>query len=311
MHLLLHKHWNIRPDIERAIVHQQPIVALETAVLTHGLPFPTNVELAKKMETTVLDEKAIPATIGLVNGKVQIGLTEKQISFLGDPQTPKRKISQRDFGVAMVTEQNGGTTVGGSMVAASKAGIRVFATGGIGGVHREPPYDISADLIALHSIPMIVVCSGAKSILNLPATLEVLESYGVPIIGYKTDEFPAFFSAHSGLNVTAQVDSAKMIAKIAREQWLTGLRSAILVVQPPPAESALPAEEMEEIIQAAVKEASEKRIRGAAVTPYLLDRINQISNGKSMHTNLALLENNARLAAKIAKAYYKSQNKTV
>jgi pseudouridine-5'-phosphate glycosidase len=311
MHLLLHKHWNIRPDIERAIVHQQPIVALETAVLTHGLPYPTNIDLSKKMETTVIEEKAIPATVGIVNGKVQIGLTEKQINFLGNPQTVKRKISQRDFGIAMVTEANGGTTVGGTMVAASKAGIRVFATGGIGGVHREPPFDISADLMALHNIPMIVVCSGAKSILNLPATLEVLESYGIPIVGYKTDEFPAFFAAQSGLKVTAEIDSAKTIAKLAREQWLTGLRSAILVVQPPPEDVAVQADEMEEIIQAAVKEASEKDIHGSALTPYLLDRINQLSEGKSMRANLALLENNARLAAKIAKAYYKSQNKIV
>ena len=311
MHLLLHKHWNIRPDIERAIVHQQPIVALETAVLTHGLPFPTNIDLAKKMESSVIEEKAIPATIGIVNGKVQIGLTEKQINLLGNPQTPKRKISQRDFGIAMVTEQNGGTTVGGTMVAASKAGIRIFATGGIGGVHREPAFDVSADLMALHNIPMIVVCSGAKSILDLPATLEVLESYGVPIIGYKTNEFPAFFAAQSGLSVTAQIDSAKMIAKIAREQWLTGLRSAILVVQPPPPEMAMQAEEMEDIIKVAVKEASENNIRGAALTPYLLDRINYISEGKSMRANLALLENNARLAAKISKAYYKTQNKNI
>ena len=311
MHLLLHKHWTIRPDIERAIVHQQALVALETAVLTHGLPYPTNVELAKKMEAKVIQEKGIPATIGIVNGKVQIGLTEKQIEFLGNPETAKRKISQKDFGIAMVSEQNGGTTVGGTMVAASKAGIRVFATGGIGGVHRDTPFDISADLMALHNIPMIVVCSGAKSILNLPATLEMLESYGVPVIGYKTDEFPAFFSEHSGLKVTAQIDSAKMIAKIAREQWLTGLRSAILVVQPPPTEFAMQADEMEDIIQIAIHEASEKMIRGAALTPYLLDRINQISEGKSLHANLALLENNARLAAKISKAYYKSQNKTL
>ncbi|MBI9048592.1 MAG: pseudouridine-5'-phosphate glycosidase [Anaerolineaceae bacterium] len=311
MNLLLHKRWNIRPDVERAIVHQQPIVALETAVVTHGLPFPTNLALAQKMEQVILEEKALPATIGVLDGKVQIGLNENQLAELADPKTEVQKISQRDFGIALVSGFNGGTTVGGTMVAASKAGIRIFATGGIGGVHREPAFDVSADLMALNSIPMIVVCSGAKSILNLSATIEVLESYGVPVIGYKTDEFPAFYAAESGLPVTTRVDSVKMIAKIAREQWRSGLRNAILVVQPPPQESALPAAEMETIIQAAIEDARNKNIFGAALTPYLLDRINQLSEGRSMFANLALLENNARLAAKISRAYYKSRDKMI
>jgi pseudouridine-5'-phosphate glycosidase len=306
MNLSLHKHWKIRPDIERALTHQHPVVALETAVLTHGLPYPNNLQLVQEMETIVRQENALPATIGILDGKMVIGLNEDQLATLADPQTVVRKISQRDIGVALATDLNGGTTVGASIVAATKAGLRVFATGGIGGVHREPPFDVSADLIALHSVPMIVVCSGAKSILNLPATLEVLESYGIPVLGYQTDEFPAFYAGSSGLKVTARVDSVKVIAEIAREQWLSGLRNSILVVQPPPADSAMRAEEMEEIIAQAVAMATQNNIQGSNLTPYLLNKVNELSQGQSMKANLALLKNNARLAAQIACEYHPS-----
>jgi pseudouridine-5'-phosphate glycosidase len=287
MNLSLHKHWKIRPDIERALTHQHPVVALETAVLTHGLPYPINLQLVQEMETIVRQENALPATIGILDGKMVIGLNEDQLATLA-------------------TDLNGGTTVGASIVAATKAGLRVFATGGIGGVHREPPFDVSADLIALHSVPMIVVCSGAKSILNLPATLEVLESYGIPVLGYQTDEFPAFYAGSSGLKVTARVDSVKVIAEIAREQWLSGLRNSILVVQPPPADSAMRAEEMEEIIAQAVAMATQNNIQGSNLTPYLLNKVNELSQGQSMKANLALLKNNARLAAQIACEYHPS-----
>jgi pseudouridine-5'-phosphate glycosidase len=311
MNLLQHKHWKIRPDIERALNHQQPVVALETAVVTHGLPYPTNLELARSVEAIVRSEHALPATIGVLDGKMIIGLEDNQLETLADPQTHVKKISPRDIGLALATGLSGGTTVGASIVAAAKAGLRVFATGGIGGVHREPPFDISADLITLHDVPMIVVCSGAKSILNLPATLELLESYGIPVLGYQTDQFPAFYAANSGLKVTAKVDSVKVIAKIAREQWLAGLRNAILVVQPPPAEDAMPTEEMEEIISHAITLAAKDGIQGAALTPYLLNRVNDLSHGHSLIANLALLKNNARLAAQIACAYSPSDHKTI
>ncbi len=311
MNLLQHKQWKIRSDIDRALTHQHPVVALETAVLTHGLPYPVNLELAQDMEAIVRQEHALPATIGVLNGKMVVGLNEKQLETLADPQTPVKKISQRDIGLALATGLNGGTTVGASIVAAAKAGLRVFATGGIGGVHREPPFDISADLIALHSTPIIVVCSGAKSILNLPATVEVLESYGIPVLGFQTNEFPAFYAANSGLQVTAQVDSVKMIAKIAREQWLSGLRNAILVVQPPPPDFAMSADEMEEIIAQAITLASKNNIQGSNLTPYLLSKVNELSQGKSMRTNLALLKNNAKLAAQIACAYQPSASGVV
>ncbi len=306
MNFSLNKHWEIKPDIERALTHQQPVVALETAVLTHGLPYPINLQLVREMETIVRHEHALPATIGVLNGNMVIGLNDDQLSTLADPQTAVGKISQRDIGLALATGLNGGTTVGASIVAATKAGLRVFATGGIGGVHRDPPFDVSADLIALHHVPMIVVCSGAKSILNLPATMEVLESYGIPVLGYQTDEFPAFYAASSGLKVTSRVESVKVIAEIAREQWLSGLRNAILVVQPPPADSAMPAEEMEDIITQAVTMATQLNIQGSNLTPFLLSKVNELSKGASMKANLALLKNNARLAAKIACAVHPS-----
>ena len=213
-----------------------------------------------------------------------------------------RKISRRDFGLAVARSESGGTTVAGTLIAAHLAGIKVFATGGIGGVHRDAPFDISADLPELARTPMIVVCAGAKSILDLPATLEVLETNGVPVLGYQTDEFPAFFSPSSGCKVTQRVESPQEVEKIAKAQWALGLESAILVVVPPPANAAIPAEKMETTIQQAVREAKMRGITGSAVTPFLLQRVNQLSGGSSLKANLALLRNNARIAAQIAVA---------
>jgi len=286
--------------VASAIRSGLPVVALETAVLTHGLPFPANIQLAADMETVVQSAGALPATIGLIAGKVHVGLTPAEIALLGDPNTPTRKISRRDFGIACAKSENGGTTVAGTMVVAHQAGIRVFATGGIGGVHRNAPFDVSADLQELAVRPLVVVCAGAKSILDLPATLEVLETQGVPVVGYQTDEFPAFFSRESGLPVTASAANPTEIALIAQEQWDLGLPGAVLVVVPPPAESALPAAQVESIIKSAVLEAHEKGIRGASVTPYLLQRVNELTGGDSMRANLDLLKNNANLAAQIA-----------
>jgi pseudouridine-5'-phosphate glycosidase len=293
-------HFIYHPAVSAAINSGLPVVALETAVLTHGLPYPANVQLAADMEEVVQTTGALPATIGLLSGEVHVGFTTTEIEQLGDPHIPARKISRRDFGIAQAKKENGGTTVAGTMVVAHQAGIRVFATGGIGGVHRNAPFDVSADLHELAVRPLVVVCAGAKSILDLPATLEVLETQGVPVIGYQTDEFPAFFSRESGLPVTARVDSPSEIAQIAHNQWNMGLDTAVLVVNAPPAESALPASQVEAMIEFAVEEAHQKGIRGAAVTPYLLQRVNELSSGDSMRANLALLKNNAQLAALIA-----------
>jgi pseudouridine-5'-phosphate glycosidase len=278
-----------------------PIVALESAVITHGLPQPENIQLAKDVESEVRANRAVPATIALVNGKVRVGLSGAEIEQLGAlPDT--RKISRRDFGVAIARRLSGGTTVAGTLIAAHAAGIKVFATGGIGGVHRQAANDISADLPELSRTPLVVVCAGAKSILDLPATLELLETLGVPVIGYQTDEFPAFFSRSSGQKLTIRADAPEEVAEIARAHWGMGLESALLVTVPPPEESALPGDEVEAAIAQALEDARRDQIHGADVTPYLLSRVSKLSGGSTLKTNLALLRNNARVAAQIAVA---------
>jgi pseudouridylate synthase len=290
-------------DVAQALRHNLPVVALESAVITHGLPRPQNRELAQSLEQVVRGENAVPATIGLLDGKVHIGLSSSEVERLA-MEDGARKISRRDFGIALAGRENGGTTVAGTLIAARLAGIQVFATGGIGGVHRNAPFDVSADLPELGRSPIVVVCAGAKSILDLPATVEVLETMGVPIIGYQTDEFPAFFSRSSGLPVNVRVETAQDVANIARAQWQLGLDTALLVVQPPPEESALASEEIEGAIADALAEAEQRAIHGSAVTPFLLSRVSHLSEGASLKANLALLENNARLAAKIAAALH-------
>jgi pseudouridylate synthase len=290
------------PEVSNALKAQSPLVALETAVLTHGLPYPENIQLSKHLEEEIRQEGVVPATIGILGGKIHIGLTLEEIEQLGTPNELSIKVSRRDFGFALAKNKNGGTTVAGTLIAARAAGIRVFATGGIGGVHRDAPFDVSADLPELGRSPLVVVCAGSKSILDLPATIEVLETMGVQVIGYQTSDFPAFFSQKSGLPVNARVESVEEIAEIASRQWMLGIESAILVVTPPPSEVALPFEEMDIVIRQAVEDAHHRNIVGSKVTPFLLDRVNQLTGGESMKTNLALLRNNARLAAKIALA---------
>ena len=287
------------PGVAHALRFGLPVVSLESTVVTHGLPRPENLELARLLETTVRREKVVPATIGLMDGKVHIGLSDEELQRLAN-ENGVRKVSRRDYGIALARGESGGTTVAGTLIASRQAGIRVFATGGIGGVHRNAPFDVSADLPELSRSPLIVVCAGAKSILDLPATVEVLETLGVAIVGYQTDEFPAFYSRNSGLRVDVRIETPLEAAEIARAQWQMGLENALLVVQPPPVDVALPAEEIEQLILAALKEADQKKISGAAVTPFLLSRVSQMSGGASLRANLALLENNARLAAQIA-----------
>ncbi len=288
-------------DVARALRGSFPLVAVETAVVTHGLPRPENLQLARALEQVVLEHGATPATVGLLDGRIHVGLSAEALNRLANEDNA-RKISLRDFGIALAAKVNGGTTVAGTLFAARKAGIRVFATGGIGGVHRHAPFDVSADLPELGRSPLVVVCAGAKAILDLPATLEVLETMGVAVIGYGTDEFPAFYSRESGLRVDARADSPQEVARMARAQWDAGLESALLVVQPPPAEMAIPAEQVESLIRQALEEAERQKISGAAMTPFLLERVNQLSGGASLQANLALLRNNARLAAQIAAA---------
>lgn len=295
-----HPNLQLSPEILRALSMGAPIVALESTVITHGLPHPQNLELARDMEKQVRDHGATPATIALLDGKIRIGLSDAELVRLADADSTL-KVSHRDFATAIVKKMNGGTTVAGTMFAARMAGIKVFATGGIGGVHKESSFDISTDLRSLAEIPMIVVCAGAKAILDLPATLEYLESMGVPVVGYKTDEFPAFYSRESGLGVSARLDSPEEIAQFAKTHWNLGMKSSVLVTNPIPETEAISKSRMEPIIAQASAEALQQNIHGQKLTPFLLSRISELTKGKSLKANLALLLNNARLAAEIAK----------
>ncbi len=278
------------------------LLALESTVITHGLPRPQNLRLAHAMERVVRENGATPATIAVLDGKVRVGLTEAELERLSSLENP-RKISRRDFATAIVKKESGGTTVAGTMFVAQQAGIRVFATGGIGGVHEVETLDISTDLQALTDTPMIVICAGAKAILDLPATLEYLETMGVPVIGYQTDEFPAFYSRESGLPVSVRLDSTQEVIAFAKAHWEMGLESAVLVCQPPPAASALPRQAVEGFITKARQEAHQRNIHGQALTPFLLQRLSELTEGATLRANLDLLLNNASLGAQIACAY--------
>ena len=254
------------------------------------------------MEAVIRQAGAIPATIAILDGVVRIGVEPDELERLAQENVSVafHKISARDFGPAIAGRWSGGTTVAGTLLAARCAGLRVFATGGIGGVHRQPAYDVSADLGQLACSPLVVVCAGAKAILDLDATLEYLETCSVPVIGYQTDEFPAFYSRTSGLKTSARADTPEQAAEIARAHWQMGMPGAVLVTVPPPEQSALPAEIVEEAVNQALAEAQAQRVRGQAVTPFLLERVSQLTHGNSLTANLDLLKNNARVAAEIA-----------
>jgi pseudouridine-5'-phosphate glycosidase len=259
------------------------------------------------MERVVRKNGATPATIAVLDGEVRVGLTDAELERLAGLENV-RKISRRDFAAAIARKESGGTTVAGTMFAAHRAGIRVFATGGIGGVHEVETLDISADLQALADTPMIVVCAGAKAILDLPATLEYLETMSVPVIGYGTGEFPAFYSRRSGLPVSARLDSPEEVVRFARAHWGLGMKSAVLVCQPLSEQEEIPQEKVKRAIQQARREARAQGVRGQALTPFLLGRLSELTGGESLRANLALLLNNAKLAAKIAVAFHAAEN---
>ena len=289
------------PEVTRATNSRSPVVALESTVITHGLPYPQNLRLAKDMEAAVRRAGATPATIAVIDGKIKAGMTNEELSRLAQSKN-NLKISRRDFATAITKKACGGTTVAGTMYVAGQTSIRVFATGGIGGIHRENPFDVSTDLRTLADIAMVVVCAGAKAILDLPATLEYLETAGVPVVGYQTNEFPAFYSRTSGLDVSVRLDSPQAVAEFALTHWGMGLWTAVLVANPVPEFDAIPRTEIEPIIARASKEAQEKKIHGQALTPFLLQRVSDLTAKRSMRANLSLLLNNARLAAEIAVA---------
>jgi pseudouridine-5'-phosphate glycosidase len=295
--------YQLSPPVARALSRKLPVVALESTVITHGLPHPENLELARMMENRVREKDAQPATIAVLQGRVHIGLEDDQLERLVQ-ETELHKISVRDIAPALAKKWSGGTTVAGTLIAAHAAGIKVFATGGIGGVHRRPggeaAADVSADLPQLAKTPLVVVCAGAKAILDLPATVEYLETFSIPVVGYRTSEFPAFYSRTSGLETSARADTPAEVAEIARQHWALGQSSAILVVNPPPEEVALPPERIQTEIEQALQDAEEQGLRGQAVTPFLLERVSQLSRGASLQANLGLLLHNAALAAEIA-----------
>jgi len=291
-------------EVKQALADKKPVVALESTVITHGLPKPKNLETARLMESAVRAESCVPATIGFLKGDIHAGLNAEELEKLANSESAI-KVSRRDIAGAIIKHLDGGTTVSGTMTIANLAGIKIFATGGIGGVHRGNHMDISADLPTLSKIPLIVVCSGAKSILDLPKTREYLETEGVPIIGFQTDELPAFYSPNSGLKVDFRFDDPKDIADFAKTHWDLGLSTAILVTVPPPVESSLPSDYMEEMINLAISEAGDRQITGAATTPFLLDRISKQTGQRSLEANVALLENNAHIAGKIAVEFYR------
>lgn len=291
------------PEVRAALEAGGPVVALESTLITHGFPYPANVETALAMERAIRDEGGVPATIAVLDGQITIGLSAEQIERLAAlGQAGVRKCSRRDLPVVVGLGQHGATTVAGTMIVAHMAGIEVFATGGIGGVHRGHPEDVSADLIELGRTPITVVCAGAKSILDLPLTLEVLETQGVSVLGYGTDTLPAFYSRSSGLPVDQRVDTPEQVAAIVAARRKLGLQHSTLVTVPVPEEDALPTDEAERAIAEATRLADEAGVHGKAVTPFVLAKVLELTGGRSQRANIAALVNNARVAAQIARA---------
>lgn len=288
-------------EVESALSANQPLVALESTVIAHGLPRPANYETARRLEGIVRDANAIPATIAILGGQLAAGLSEDEIKLLAESEDIK-KVSIRDLPIALAQQWNGATTVASTSWIACRAGIKVFATGGIGGVHRGSLPDVSGDLPALATSSLVVVCSGAKIVLNLPATREWLETYGIAVVGFQCDEMPAFYSRHSGLPVDVRANTPEEVAKIFRAQRKLGIESALLVTVPVPPEFEIPVADLERTLNTALAQADKQAVGGRELTPFLLSAMAQASAGATLKANIALLENNARVAATIAAA---------
>ncbi len=293
----------ILPEVAKALRAGKPVVALESTIITHGMPYPQNADMAGKVEAIIREEGAVPATIAVINGRLKIGLSDEERIVLAQVKGAM-KLSRADLAFAVATGKTGGTTVAATMMAAALTGIKVFATGGIGGVHKgaELSFDISADLEEFSLSPVITVCAGAKAILDLDKTFEVLETKGVPVVAYQSDEIPAFWSRQSGLKAPLRLDSPKEIANFQKARQTLGIAGGMLIANPIPLENEIPHDEMAQYINKALGEAQAAGVRGKAVTPWLLARMLEITAGRSLVSNIALVENNARLAAKIARA---------
>jgi pseudouridylate synthase len=297
------QHLNIHPEVAQALRQGQPVVALESTIIAHGMPYPQNVQTALEVEAVIRAHGAVPATIAVLEGKICVGLSREQIEVLG--ATPDvMKLSRRDLPYAVATGKPGATTVAATMICAALAGIDVFVTGGIGGVHRgaSESFDISADLQELAQTNVAVVCAGAKSILDLPLTLEYLETLGVPVVSIGQDEFAAFFTRSSGLKADFRMDTATEQARFVHTKWALGLQGGVVVSSPVPAEMEIPTAQIDHIVAQALQEAASQGIAGKRTTPYLLKRINELTGGQSLKTNIALVKNNARVGALLAVA---------
>lgn len=303
----LAKYLEISKEVKEALESNKPVVALESTIISHGMPYPQNVETALKVEEIVRQNGAVPATIAILNGKLKVGLNKEEIDYLGKKGLEVTKASRRDIPAILASEDDGATTVASTMIIAALAGIKVFATGGIGGVHRgaETTMDISADLEELAMTDVAVVCAGAKSILDIGLTLEFLETKGVPVLSYQTKELPAFYTRKSGFKVDYKMDTPEQIAKTLKAKWDVNLKGGVVIANPIPEEFAMDFDTITTAINNAVAEAEEKGIKGKNSTPFLLAKVKDITKGKSLESNIQLVFNNAKLASEIAKNYCK------
>jgi pseudouridine-5'-phosphate glycosidase len=301
----MHDLLSVRPEVAAALGDRRPVVALESTIISHGMPWPRNAETARAVEAAVREGGAVPATVAVLDGRIRIGLDDEDLERLGRGGRAALKLSRRDLGAALATGADGATTVAATMICARLAGISVFATGGIGGVHRgaEATMDVSADLDELARTPVAVVCAGAKAILDLPRTMEYLETRGVPVLGWRTDELPAFYARGSGLPVTRRCEGAEEVARILDLHWRLGLETGAVVANPIPEAAALAPAEIDAAIEAALAEAASGGVKGKEVTPFLLARVEEITGGRSLDANVALVVENARVAAAVASAY--------
>ncbi|MGG7162506.1 pseudouridine-5'-phosphate glycosidase [Clostridium ihumii] len=298
---MLEKYLEINEEVKKALEEGKPVVALESTIISHGMPYPRNVETALNVEKIIRDNGAIPATIAILGGKLKVGLTNEEIEYLGKAENVI-KTSRRDIPFIVSKKLDGATTVASTMILANLAGIKVFATGGIGGVHRgaEETFDISADLEELAKTNVAVVCAGCKSILDIGLTLEYLETHGVPVVGFKTAELPAFYTIKSGFKVDYKVESEEELASALKAKWDLDLKGGAVVANPIPSEFAMDYDEITTAIENAVKEADEKGIRGKESTPFLLSKVKDITKGKSLDANIELVYNNAKVGARLA-----------
>ena len=307
--MTLNPYLDIHPDVAAALAARQPVVALESTIISHGMPYPQNVATALQVEAEVRAHGAVPATIAIINGRLKVGLGAEEIEYLGKAGREISKVSRRDLPFIVAGGKSGATTVASTMIIAALAGIRVFATGGIGGVHRgaQQSFDISADLQELAQTAVTVVCAGAKSILDLGLTLEYLETHGVPVIGYRTGTLPAFFTRDSDFGVNYQLDEAADIARAMQAKWQLGLHGGMVVANPIPEQYAMAKDSIDAAIEQALREADAQGISGKESTPFLLARVCELTGGDSLAANIQLVLNNARLAAAIASAYCAQQ----